>query len=174
MLVQWCDFLHCDGIAITIPTKGELLTNIHTIHTLFVINSDTYNFFMLSKSVDLRILQGQLFFRPTCVGTTSALSYDITNSSRLPVRFVHLIPGQSLPITFADLEANLCNHCRAGHTHTCKNGFVDTRALPEGSHASWSNPNSTLFQTLTKQYSELSTEHLSHLVPNLLENLPEN
>jgi len=79
------------------------------------------------------------------------------------------IPGRSLPITFADLEVNLSNHCRAGHTHTCKNSFVYKRALSEGSHASWSNPNSTLFQTLTKQYSELSTELFNNLVPNMLE-----
>jgi len=70
-----------------LPREHKLYKHILKCH----LNSHEDTELLLSGSGEVPSItltnEGRLFFRPTCVGTTSALSYDITNSSRLPVRF---------------------------------------------------------------------------------------
>ena len=50
--------------------------------------------------------QGHLYFRPTCVGSSSSVCYKVTNTSRLPLRYVRTYVGG---VTWSS---------RSTHTHT--------------------------------------------------------
>ena len=58
-----------------------------------------------STVVPCSLSQGRLYFRPTCVGSSSSVCYKVTNTSRLPLRYVR---------RWCDMEQQIHTH-----THTC-------------------------------------------------------
>ena len=53
--------------------------------------------------------QGRLYFRPTCVGSSSSVCYKVTNTSRLPLRYI---------CRWGDMVCR-CDMEQQIHTHTC-------------------------------------------------------